>query len=610
MKNIRPFLRQYKLFTFALVAGLIGLGLYFLGYQTAAKWFITAVVAIEALPLIYKMYDDFRSGSYGIDILAATAIIVSLILGEYWAALVIVLMLTGGESLEDYAEHRARRELDSLLERAPQKAHLIKNRKTVDVKVSQLQIGDKILIKPGEIVPVDAIILDGSASFDESSLTGESLPVAKDVGDQIMSGSINSDGVITVRATASAADSQYQQIIKLVQSSAASQAPFVRLAERYSIPFTITSFIFAGTVWYFTGDVNRFLEVLVVATPCPLILAAPIALISGMSRASRYGIIVKTGSALERLAESKTIAFDKTGTLTSGVLVVKDVTTFNSHTKEAVIKLAAGLEQNSNHVVARAITNYAGAKHLNATKAKHVKEIAGRGLQATLQGKQILVGRYSLLQDHEVNIPAKFKRGSIAHTAVYIAVAGELAGVITFTDEVRAESASTLAKLKKLGIKNTLMVTGDNPVTANAVAKTLGIKDVHPDSLPADKLRIIEALTNRPVVFVGDGVNDAPVLYAADVGIALGAGGNTAASESADMVILQDDISRVGTAYAIAQRTFSIARQSIFIGIGLSVILMGVFATGRFSPLTGAIVQEFVDVVVILNALRARNGKI
>lgn len=610
MKNIRPFLRQYKLFSYALVAGLVGLGLYLLGYQTAAKWFITGVVVVEAFPLLYKMLQDARSGSYGIDILAATAIIVSLILGEYWAALVIVLMLTGGESLEDYAERRARRELDSLLERAPQKAHLIKNRKTVDVRVSQLSVGDKILIRPGELVPVDAVIIDGSGNFDQSSLTGESLPVLKDVGDQIMSGTINTDGVITVKATATAANSQYQQIIKLVRSAAASQAPFVRLAERYSIPFTVVAFALAGTVWAVTGDANRFLEVIVVATPCPLILAAPIALISGMSRASKYGIVIKTGSAMERLAEAKTIAFDKTGTLTTGILQVDTITTFNDHTEEEVIKLAAGLEQNSNHVVALAITNYAQTKKISAHKAKHVREIAGRGLIANMHGKQVLAGRHSLLEEHGVVIPAKFNGSSIARTAVYIAIGQDLAGIITFSDEIRSESKGTLARLKQLGLGQTLLVTGDNSATANAVARALGIKDVHAEALPADKMRVVEALAGRPVVFVGDGVNDAPVLTASDVGIALGAGGNTAASESADMVILHNDISRVATAYAISKRTFSIARQSIFIGIGLSLLLMGIFATGRFSALSGALVQELVDIIVILNALRARTGKV
>ena len=610
MKNIRNFLRHYKLFSFGLITGLVGLGLYVLGQHTAARWVVSSVSLLAVCKLLYDMLQDLRSGIYGIDILAAVAIITSVILGQYWAALVVILMLTGGEGLEDYAEHRAQNELTILLQRAPQQAHLIRSRKTLEVSVNTLRIGDKILIKPGEIVPVDAVITDGSASLDESSLTGESLHIVKTLGDQLMSGSLNSDGVLTARVTASAADSQYQQIIKLTRSAAAAQAPFVRLAERYSIPFTIAAFIIAGAVWFVTGQAIRFLEVIVVATPCPLLLAAPIALISGMSRASKYGIIVKTGSALERLAGAKTIAFDKTGTLTQGLLSVAKVTTFNNFSADEIVKLAASLEQNSNHVVAQAVVAYAQTKKITPTKAKHVKELAGRGLVATLGGKQVLVGRLSLLQEYGIQLPAKFSQQSITHTASYVAVGDQLAGVLTFTDEIRADSKTTLARLKQLGVNHFLLVTGDNHATATAVAKQLGISEVHAEALPADKLRVVEAVAHRPVVFVGDGVNDAPVLTAADIGIAIGAGGNTAASESADLVIVQNDISRVGTAYAIASRTFSIAKQSILVGIGLSLALMAVFATGKFSPLTGAVIQEAVDVIVIFNALRARNGSI
>lgn len=610
MKNIRIFLRHYKLFSCALATGLIGLGLYVSGYHTAAEWVVSSVALITVTKLLYNMLEDIRSGIYGVDILAAVAIITSVILGQYGAALVIVLMLTGGKGLEDFAEHRARSELDNLLKLAPQQAHLLKSRKIVDVAVSSLRIGDKILIKPGEMVAVDAIILDGSASFDESSLTGEILPAPKTKGGLLMSGSINGDGAITAQVQASAADSQYQQIVKLTRSAAAAQAPFVRLAERYSIPFTIAAFVIAGVVWFVTGSAIRFLEIIIVATPCPLLLAAPIALISGMSRASKYGIIVKTGSALERLARAKTVAFDKTGTLTSGILTVDAVTAFNDFTVDEVVKLAASLEQNSNHVVARAIVGYATAKHITFNKAKHVKELAGRGLLATLNGKQILVGRFSLLQEYGVEVPSTFKRSSITHTASYVAIGNQLAGVLTFRDDIRSESLSTLQLLKKLGVKHFLLVTGDNKATAAAIAKQLGITRVHAEMLPVDKLRVVEAVTNRPVVFVGDGVNDAPVLTAADVGIAIGAGGSTAASESADLVIVQNDISRVGTAYAIANRTFKIARQSIVVGIGLSLLLMAIFATGKFSPLTGAVVQEAVDIIVIFNALRARNGSV
>jgi heavy metal translocating P-type ATPase len=557
------------------------------------------------VPLAWNMWRDFSSGTYGVDLLAAAAILTSIILGQYWAAIVVVLMLTGGESLEDYAEHRARSELDALLERAPQKANVIRKGKVLELKVDELKINDMVLIKPGELVPADAVITDGAASFDESSLTGESLPQAKDVGDTLLSGTVNLDGSVTAKVTSLAADSQYQRTVKLVKSAAASQAPFVRLADRYSIPFTLFAFALGLVAWVLSGDSIRFLEVIIVATPCPLILAAPIALISGMARASKYGIIVKTGSALERLAGARYIAFDKTGTLTKGALKVDSVKTFGQFTEKDVIGYAASLEQNSTHVVATAIVDAAKERDIKPPKAKHVKEIAGRGLSASFKGSQIIVGRFKLLEENDVSVPAKFKRESIKQTAVYVAINGELAGVITFTDEVRPEAKATLEILKRLGLRRTLMITGDDRNTAEAVAKELGIDEVHAEALPADKLRVLHETKRRPMIFVGDGVNDAPILTAADVGIALGARGSAVASESADVVIMLDDLTKVASARHIAHRTFQIARQSILIGIAISVGLMLVFATGKFSPLAGAIIQEVVDVIVIFNALRA-----
>jgi heavy metal translocating P-type ATPase len=605
MKKLVRFLRDYKLFTLAILTVVVGLALELSGQHTAARWLISVVALIETAPLLWDMIQNVRSGRYGIDILAATAIVTAVILGQYWAAIVVVLMLTGGESLEDFAEHRAKAELDALLAHAPQKAHVIRKGKTISVNASEIHPGDKLLIKPGELVPVDAILVEGQASLDEASLTGESLPQSKQVGDQILSGSINLDGSITARATASAEDSQYQQIVKLVRGAAASQAPFVRLADRYSLPFTFFAYALAVGVWVISGEAIRFLEVIVVATPCPLLLAAPIALISGMARASRFGIIVKTGGALERLAEVKTMAFDKTGTVTKGNLAVESVITLNSFTEDEVLGLAAGLEQNSNHVLARAIVDAAVGRGIKVAKIKHVKEIAGHGLTTSFKGKHIVVGRLSLLEEQGVEITPALKKSKLNGTAIYVAVDQTLAGIITLKDELRPEAKQTLEHLRALGVRHTLLVTGDNLAAATQIAKPLGIKDVHADMLPADKLHLIERAKHRPLAFVGDGVNDAPVLTGADIGIALGARGSTAASESADMVIMLDDLGRVAAASAIAKRTFQIARQSILIGIALSVGLMLVFATGKFPPLAGALLQEVVDVFVIFNALRA-----
>lgn len=603
-------MRHYKLFGLTALSVIAGLILQAFSQKTATHWLLGTVSIIAALPLLWDMVTDLRSGKYGIDILAVTAIVVSVLLKEYWAGIVVVLMLTGGEALEDNAEHRAKSELDALLAHAPRKALLLRKGKTVRVPVADLNVGDKVVIKAGDVVPADAVLIEGSASFDESSLTGESIPAYKALHDTLLSGAINLDGEVTAKITATAADSQYEQIIKLVRGAAATQAPFTRLAERYSLPFTFTAYAIALAVWAVSGQAIRFLEVIIVATPCPLLLAAPIALISGMARASRYGIIVKTGSALERLAEAETIAFDKTGTLTTGILSVDKVTSFGGASESEVLQAAASLEQSSHHVVALAITEAAKSQSLKLAKGKHVREIAGEGLEATIKGRYIVVGRLSLLAKHDVTLPKTKKAAKATQTSVYVAIDGELAGIITLTDELRPETKQTLATLRTQGLKNMLLVTGDNKTTADAIAKQLDITEVYAEALPADKLYALEHIKARPLVFVGDGVNDAPVLTSADVGVALGARGSTAASESADMVIIPDDIGRLATAHYIARRTFSIARQSIFIGMGLSIALMLVFATGKFVPLYGAIIQEVVDVIVIVNALRAHYIKI
>jgi heavy metal translocating P-type ATPase len=608
LKKLIQFFKEYRQLGLVILSIVIALPLDLSGYHTLAHWLLGLSATMNTAPLVWDMFEDFRSGIYGVDILAATAIIASVSLHEYWAGMVIVLMLTGGEALEDYAARRAKVELTDLLARAPTKAHLLRGRKTLDVPVAQLRAGDKFIIRPGEVVAVDAVIFDGSASFDESSLTGESLPQVKKIGQELLSGTINLDGVITAKALRSAKDSQFEQIIKLVKSAEATKAPFVRLADRYSIPFTLAAFTIGLAAWYVSGQPIRFLEVLVVATPCPLILGAPIALISGMSRAAKHGIIVKTGQALERLASVKTIGFDKTGTLTIGQPVVDKLTSYNGFNENEILGLAAALEQNSNHVLAKAIVHKAKSLGVKIPKAKKVQELAGSGLLATVSGKHVLIGRPNMLHDYDIILPKAYNSSTVQQTAAFIAVDNRLAGIISFKDELRPDAGPTIKKLSQLGIQHILMVTGDNQAAANSIAKQLDITDVTAEVLPADKLRIIEEVPDHPTAFVGDGVNDAPVLAAADVGIALGARGSTAASESADIVIMLDSIEQVASAVAIAKRTFFIAKQSILIGIAISIGLMLVFATGRFKPIYGAIIQEVVDVIVIFNALRAHGS--
>ncbi len=607
MRTIGRFLKRYKHFSLVAVTAIVGLILQLSGQAEISRWLVSAVALASCWPLLRDMWHDFRSGSYGIDILAVTAIVTAVILGEYWAAIVIVIMLTGGEALEDYAEHRAKSELSALLKRAPRTATVLRGRKTVQVAASEVKAGDKIILKPGEVIPVDALILEGGGSVDESALTGESLPVSKNPGDELLSGSVNVDGAITAKCLRVAKDSQYEQIIKLVRNASNSQAPFVRLADRYAVPFTIIAYTIAGCAWIYSGDPVRFLQVIVVATPCPLILAAPIAIISGMSRSAKHGIIVKTGGAMERLAQAKTIALDKTGTLTLGQLQVETIQTLKSFDKTTVLAVAASLEQHSNHVVAQAIADKARELKVSLSKVKGLKEVPGQGLMAHHAGKTVIIGRASFLESHGVNI-GDVKAPS--HTAAYVAIDNQLAGIISFSDTIRPESKATIEALRSLGYKHIQMITGDNLKNARSVAAEVGIDEQHitAEALPAGKLRALELIADRPVAFVGDGVNDAPVLTAAEVGIALGARGSTVASESADIVIMQDDISKVATAAEIAKRTFSIARQSIMIGIVISVGLMAIYSTGRFSALSGALIQELVDVIVIANALRAHGS--
>jgi len=607
MTQFFKFIREYYLVAAVVVViALAGL-LIAAKWQVGANWLIAIFSCLLAAKLAWGMVQTLREGSYGIDLLAVTAIISTVAVGEYWASIVIVLMLTGGEALEDYANARAQRELTALLARAPQIAHKLDAKGNAhDIAITDITVGDRLLVRPGETVPVDATLTKGTASFDESSLTGESLPVDHKAGDELLSGSINGDQAVTIAAVRTAHNSQYQKIIELVKAASSTEAPFVRLADRYAVPFTLISFAIAGVAWILTGNPLRFAQVLVVATPCPLLIGAPVALISGMSRQAKHGIIVKSGAILEKLARIKTVAFDKTGTLTLGEPKVNAVLPVKGMTEKELLSLAASTEQQSAHVLAQALVAQAKAKKVSLTKATSVREVTASGVQAKVNGATILVGKASYLESQGVKVAAAHTASG--QTAVYVARDKKYIGAIQFADAPRENSSQTLQQLRDLGITNTLMLTGDATATAKRIAKQLGITDVKAELLPADKVKAVKMLTDRPVLMVGDGVNDAPVLAAADVGMAMGAKGSTAASETADVVVLLDDISRVARAITIAKTTMRIALQSIWIGIAISVGLMLVAATGKIPAVVGAGLQEIVDVVVIINALRAHGS--
>ncbi|WP_447925663.1 heavy metal translocating P-type ATPase [Georgenia muralis] len=631
------FFRSYPLVAATIAVGVVGAVLELGGQPLLARWVLTVFAVAVALRQARAMVADLRAGTYGVDVLAVTAIGATVAVGEHWAALVVCLMLAGGEALEDYAAGRAQRELSALLERAPVIAHLVVDGSVADVPVARVHAGDELLVKPGEIVPVDGVLTSAGAYLDESSLTGESLPVEHGRGDSLLSGSVNGREVVRMRATAAAADSQYQRIIELVRQAQGSKAPFVRLADRVAVPFTLVSLGVAATAWAVSGDPVRFAEVLVVATPCPLIIAAPVAFMAGMSRAALGGIIVKNGGTLEQLSRVRTAAFDKTGTLTYGRPEVAAVLPGPGLEPDELLGLAAAVEQYSTHPLAAAVVHAAREQGLPLRHGTEVEETTAHGVRATVAGRRVVVGKEGFVAAEVVDPPTAAaapengsgpgpapRPGSAArpgpaarpgsapesalapgHTAVHVGVDGRHAGTIWLADRVRAETPATLAALHRAGVGTTVMLTGDAEATARGIGAAIGIDDVRAGLLPEHKVEAVRGLRDRPVMMVGDGVNDAPVLAVADVGVAMGARGSTAASESADVVIMLDDLARTVRAVQIGRRTMRVAWQAIGLGVALSVGLMVVAAVGLLPAIVGAWTQEAVDLACILWALLA-----
>lgn len=598
-------IRSYPFLAGAILVGTVALSLQVAELPVLTTWLLVGFALVMAGRAAIDMVRRIRRGSFGVDALALMAIGAALAVGEQWAAYVIVLMLTTGEALEDYAGNRARRDLSVLLDRAPRTARVLDAGDAVrTVPVDDVSPGDRLLVGPNEVVPVDGTLLEEWASFDESSLTGESMPVEHRLGELILSGSVNGSTAARVRAARRAADSQYQQIVRLVETASRNRPPLVRLADRYALPFTAFALSLALMAWWLSGEAVRFAEVLVVATPCPLLVAAPVAFIAGTSRSARDGAIVKSGGAFEMLTRARSFVFDKTGTLTHGRPSLVEIQITGDIPAETLLALAAAAEQSSPHVLARATVAAAAARGLRVTAAEHAEEAAANGVAADVGGQRILVGKRTFIAE-STDMPVESAALAAGQMGVYVAVGGEPAGVLIFRDETRAAAGALLAQLSRAGVRRLLMVTGDDEPTARHVANEVGITEVHARCLPGRKVEIVEGLRDRPVVMVGDGVNDAPVLSAAEVGIAMGAGGATAASESADVVLLYDDIAGVATVFHAARRTVRVALESIWIGIGLSSMLMVVAAFGFLPALTGALLQEAIDVISILWALRA-----
>ncbi|MBW7986112.1 cadmium-translocating P-type ATPase [Lactobacillus helveticus] len=603
---------QWK-FIVVLIAGVISL-IFEFGLH-ASTLFVTPILKLQMNPqaiiidilgiwisvlLLMEIFNDWKFGRYGVDILAVIAIVSTILINNYWAEWMILVMSTGGETLEDYATGQASKELRSLLNNTPRIANKLVNGKISEVNVEDLKIGDIVLIKPGQQVPVDGEIVKGDSSFDQSSLTGESVPVAKKPGDELMSGSVNGDAAVQMKVTKAAKDSEYQSIVALVKSAQAQPAKFVKMADRYAVPFTIISLIIGGVAWAVSGDATRFAEVMVVASPCPLLIAAPVALVSGMSSMSAHHIIVKSGPTLEKLARAKTFAFDKTGTLTENQLVVDQIIPEGDGlSKEELQSLAASVEHQSSHVIASSLVKATDSSLIKPVT--NLKETTAQGVEGDVDGKHVKVGKLSFVApDHE--------KIAVTSTAVFVSVDGKFAGYITMMDEIRPETAETIAKLKRQGAEDIMMLTGDHMQVAEKVGKKAGITDIRADLLPAEKIKAIKEVPKdlRPVVMTGDGVNDAPSLTAADIGIAMGAKGATAASESADAVIMVNDLSKVNDAVAISKHTMKVANIDVLTAIGVVIIIELIAFTGVIPAFWGAILQEVVDMITISLGLLAK----
>lgn len=564
-----------------------------------ARFIITVAGGILALSMFIEMIKTLRKGNYGVDLLAITAIIATLLVGEYWASLIIILMLVGGETLEDYAAGRANRELSALLQKTPDIAHVMQEGKVVDMDLDDVEIGAHLLIKPMEVIPIDGVLLSEAAILDESSITGETKPNELQQGDEILSGAINGSSSIVIRTSVAASESQFQKIVALVRQAEATPANFVRLADRYAVPFTIMAYIIAAVAYFISGDPVRIAEVLVVASPCPLILAAPIAFVSGMSRSSKNGFLIKNGTIIEKLATAKAIFFDKTGTITDGKIEVDAIVPAEGVSQEELLKIVYTIEKSSNHILAKAVSSYAESHDVQGLELESLSEVAGLGVTGQINGQLIKIGRANF-----VGAPD----GLDFETAFYVSRDSQYIGAVTFSDTLRANAPAVIKDLRDAGFESITMLTGDNARVADKIAAQVGITEVYSSMLPEEKLAKIQASTIHPTIMVGDGVNDAPALTLADVGISIGTGNNTVASEAADIVLLKNDLSSVTKAVHISRDTLTIAKQAVLIGIIICVILMLIAATGLIPAIIGALFQEVIDVVSILYALRALKG--
>jgi heavy metal translocating P-type ATPase len=613
-RNIWPFVKHYPVPLIALLGLIAGSIAWLLGQSEAANWVWFAVLVVAGAPLVWQTLRGMLRGEFASDVVAMLAIVTAVVMFEPFAGLLVTLMQSGGEALDDYGFRRASSSLEALIARAPRTACRKSGDSLEDIAAVDVLVGDVLVVRPGELVPVDGTMLSDEAEVDESALTGEPLAHAKEKGDGLMSGSVNGSSMFEMQATAVSEQSQYAKIVALVRKAQGDKAPLVRLADRFAVWFTPLTLFMCAFGWFVTGDARTILAVLVVATPCPLILAAPIAVISGINRAAREGIIVKGGTAIEQVGRAQAVVFDKTGTLTLGSPVVSQVISLNGLESNELLRRAASVEQLSSHLLGQAMAEGAVSQGLLLSLPEDFVEVPGRGVRGWLDGQQITVGSLKYVADFMAEdracalTKATTQVSGGTELSAMVSIDNEPAGIVLFNDEIRERVPAMMKRLHRLGVKHIVMLTGDRLDNAKHVAEQAGIEEVEADLLPQEKVLAVQKLQSKyePLVMVGDGINDAPALAAATVGIAMGARGTGISAEAADIVLLVDDVAKVGNIIAIGQRTRGIVLQSIGIGLGVSLILMVIASFGFIPAAVGALLQEGLDVFVILNALRAR----
>ncbi len=622
-------LRSYPLPLVALALLFASLMLWLVGRADLASWVLLSIIVIGAVPLVWETLGQLIHREFGVDLIALLAITGSLLLHQYLAGAIIVLMLSGGEALEAFALRRANKSLSALAERAPRTAHIWRGDQLMNIPAEEVQIGMEVVVKPGELIPVDGLVIEGSSSVSEADLTGEPVPASKGPGQVVLSGSVNLDNVLEVRATRRSADSQYAKIVHLVEQAQQHKAHIHRLADRYGAAFTVLAVVMAGAAWLISGDSLYALAVLVVATPCPLILATPIAIMSGIDLAAQRGIIVKSGAAIEQLGEVDTAVFDKTGTLTLGTPRLVEILLTDEakahYAPDTVLGLVASVEQLSTHILARATVEAAYERGLTLSATSEFEETLGKGIHGHVpvpgagqksneddQSLEITIGNRTFMRSLDVPLPeaviAERERRTVEGQIVsLVAINRQVIGLFIFADVPRPDLAQLSPALKAEGIRETVLLTGDGETVAQQIGKMAQVDRVIARCLPAEKVRVVEELQRqqRRVLMVGDGINDAPALATASVGLAIGAQGLTAAAAAADAVLLSTDIFQVVGAVHLGRRVMRVAQQGIWIGMGLSIVAMILASFGFIPPAAGAILQEGIDALVIINALRA-----